>query len=151
MPEILLLQSNFKKSCLYIHTTTPTRVKCTLLNPFRFGAHGAKMRVASHGFFSRTSPPFPVSKMVNGFILIGISHLAQRTWYSLWDTGCSFPDCRDRLSRENTGGNSVPFKEGKQVQWASAKGTNIHILLNAGTFKSQAEEKKSRILKEIIS
>lgn len=44
----------------------------------------------------------------------------------------------------------MPFKEGKQVQWASSKGTNIHILLNAATFKTQAEEKKAKILKQII-
>lgn len=45
----------------------------------------------------------------------------------------------------------MPFKEGKQVQWAFAKGTSIiHTLLNAGTFKTQAEKKKSKILKQTI-
>lgn len=96
-------------------------VKCTLLNSFRFGAHGENCMWKSITLLClKPNPPFPVSKMVSGFILICIYQQAQRTWYSVWDTGCSFPDCGGRLSRENKGGNSVPFKEGKQVHWASS-------------------------------
>lgn len=57
---MLLLRSNFQNSHLYIDMTTPTHVKSTLLKPFRFGAHGAKMHVASHSFSQAqsTSPSF---------------------------------------------------------------------------------------------
>lgn len=101
------------RSHVYTHTQTPTHVKCTLLNPLRFGAYGAKMYVASHCFFSR---PIHLSQFQRWSVGLYWSAYAtwHKTWHSLWDPGCPLPDCRDRLSRENKGGSSVPFKGGKR-------------------------------------